>query len=149
MRFLRDPLTRRERSERMARIRSKNTNPELAVRKIVHSLGYRFRLHCPKLPGKPDLVLARHKAIIFVHGCFWHRHPDPHCKLARLPKSGLEFWLPKLNSNRDRDIRNQAELRCMGWKILTVWECELRDSERLTAVIRAFLKRKVEDDAGR
>jgi DNA mismatch endonuclease, patch repair protein len=91
-----DTLTLRERSERMALVRGKNTGPEMAVRKLVHRLGYRYRLHIRTLPGKPDLVFAGRRKVIFVHGCFWHRHPDKTCKLARMPKSRLEFWGPKM-----------------------------------------------------
>src|SRR3989442_5328713 len=98
-----DTLTRSERSKRMALIRSKNTKPELLVRKIAHSCGYRFRLHASQLPGKPDLVFHKQKKVIFVHGCFWHRHPG--CALARLPKSKLRYWIPKLNKNRRRDLK--------------------------------------------
>src|SRR5262245_44191753 len=102
-----DTLSASERSKRMALVRSKNTKPEVVVRKLVHSLGHRFRLHGRKLPGRPDLVFARQKKVLFVHGCFWHRHSDTRCALARLPKSRLEFWLPKLESNRLRDRRNR------------------------------------------
>lgn len=102
-----DTLTREERSERMSRVRSKNTVPELAVRRLVHALGYRFRLHRRDLPGTPDLAFPGHHKAIFVHGCFWHRHPDPDCKLARMPKSRQEFWKLKLEGNRARDLRNE------------------------------------------
>src|ERR1700733_2301956 len=95
-----DTLTRDERSERMALIRAKNTGPEITVRKLVHGLGYRYRLHGRLIPGRPDLVFAGRKKVIFVHGCFWHRHSDSACKLARMPKSRLEFWVPKLEKNR-------------------------------------------------
>ena len=98
-----DTLTQKERSQRMALIRAKNTGPELAVRKLVHGLGYRYRLHGSSTPGKPDLVFAGRKKAIFVHGCFWHRHSDSACKLGRMPKSRLEFWAPKLEKNQRRD----------------------------------------------
>jgi DNA mismatch endonuclease (patch repair protein) len=134
-----DTLTPEQRSERMSRVRGKNTGPELAVRRIVHSLGYRYRLHGAKLPGRPDLVFASRKAVIFVHGCFFHRHPDPACKLARLPKSRLDFWLPKLAANRARDERNVRELKGTNWRVLTLWECELGDKMRVIRRITTFL----------
>src|SRR5664279_1164504 len=102
-----DTLTKAERSARMARIRGKDTGTELVVRSLIHSLGYRYRLHAKSLPGRPDLVFRKRRKVVFVHGCFWHRHDDPGCKLARLPKSRLEFWVPKLEGNRDRDRTNQ------------------------------------------
>ena len=135
-----DTLTQPERSKRMSLIRGKNTSPELQVRRIVHSMGFRYSLHKKDLPGKPDIVLTRLNAIIFVHGCFWHRHAASRCRLARLPKSRLDFWLPKLESNRLRDQKNMRGLRSRGWKILVVWECELRDIERIKNRIRRFLE---------
>jgi DNA mismatch endonuclease (patch repair protein) len=135
-----DTLTKTQRSARMGLIRGKDTSPELAVRKLVHGLGYRYRLHGRGLPGKPDLVFRSRKRVIFVHGCFWHRHPDSACKLARLPKSRLDFWLPKLDSNRERDLKNQRELKAMGWKSLVIWECEIQDKASLVRQIRAFLR---------
>ena len=109
-----DTLAPLERSRRMAAIRGKNTKPELLVRRLVHRLGYRFRIHRTDLPGKPDMVFPAKRAVIFVHGCFWHRHPDPLCPLARLPKSRLNFWTPKLDGNRRRDILVSAHLQEMG-----------------------------------
>jgi DNA mismatch endonuclease (patch repair protein) len=120
-----DTLTRAERSERMSRVKGRDTGPEWAVRRLVHGLGYRYRLHRKDLPGCPDLVFPSRRKVIFVHGCFWHRHPDPACKFARLPKSRLEFWVPKLESNRARDLHSQARLIDMGWQIMIVWECEV------------------------
>jgi DNA mismatch endonuclease, patch repair protein len=105
----------------MSRVRGRGTAPEMLVRRIVHALGYRYRLHRRDLPGCPDLVFGKRKKIIFVHGCFWHRHDDSACKLARLPKSRLDFWLPKLEANRQRDERNQARLVAIGWKSLIIW----------------------------
>ena len=134
-----DTLTRIERSKRMALIRSKNTKPELLVRRIAHSCGYRFRLHVSDLPGKPDLVFPRHRKVIFVHGCFWHRHPG--CALARLPKSKLRFWVPKLTENRRRDLRNIARLRRDKWKVIVVWECQLKNPISLEKRIKKFLER--------
>lgn len=134
-----DTLSSEERSERMRRITGKNTGPEITVRKLVHSLGYRYRLHRRTLPGSPDLVFPRHRKVIFVHGCYWHRHDDPSCKLARLPKSRLDFWLPKLDANARRDVSAQAELLRLGWKILVIWECELRNLTLLESRIRSFI----------
>ncbi len=121
----------------MARVRSKNSRPELAVRKIVFAFGYRYRLHARTLPGCPDLVFRPRRKVIFVHGCFWHRHAN--CILARMPKSRVDFWTTKLEGNRKRDERNKRALAREGWKVLTIWECQLQDAERLAARIRRFL----------
>ena len=121
----------------MARVRSKNMRPEMAVRKLVFALGYRYRLHARDLPGCPDLVFRPRRKVIFVHGCFWHRHAD--CALARLPKSRLDFWEPKLEGNRQRDEKNNKALAQEGWKVLTVWECQVKDTVRLERRIRRFL----------
>lgn len=134
-----DTLTPSQRSERMSRVRGKGSQAELLVRTLVHRLGYRHRLHRADLPGKPDLVFPGRRKVIFVHGCFWHRHPDPACKLARLPKSRQDFWEPKLEGNRLRDLRVQDQLRELGWDSLTLWECELRDRACLENKIRTFL----------
>ncbi|MEQ1935829.1 MAG: DNA mismatch endonuclease Vsr [Fimbriimonadaceae bacterium] len=134
-----DNLTPLERSERMARIGSKNTRPELVVRSLVHNLGYRYRLHRKDLPGKPDLVFPRLNKVMFVHGCFWHRHPEPRCPLARLPKSRLDFWLPKLETNQVRDVHHKMRLIALGWQVHVVWECELRQKEHLKNELRRFL----------
>jgi DNA mismatch endonuclease, patch repair protein len=134
-----DSLTKTERSERMARVRHRDTKPELAVRKILSEMGFRYRLHRKDLPGKPDLAFIGKRKAIFVHGCFWHRHPDPTCKLARMPKSRLDFWEPKLEGNRQRDLRHQSELEAMGWQFLIVWECELSHREQLENKLLAFL----------
>ncbi|WP_236899128.1 very short patch repair endonuclease [Devosia sp. SL43] len=127
----------------MSTIRSKNTGPELKVRRLVHRLGFRYRLHRADLPGKPDLVFAGRRKVIFVHGCYWHRHDDPDCKLARLPKSRLEFWLPKLEGNRARDRKNETALAEKGWDILVLWECQVANSSFLEARIRAFLNDEI------
>ena len=134
-----DTLTPKERSERMSLVRGADTKPEMLVRRLVHGMGYRYRLHRRNLPGKPDLVFASRRKVIFVHGCFWHRHPDPECALARLPKSRLDFWKPKLEGKRERDVRNQARLGELGWEVLVIWECELRDVGTLRTRIREFL----------
>jgi len=137
-----DTLTPSERSERMSRVRYKDTKPELAVRRLVASLGYRFRLHSKRLPGRPDLVFPGARKVIFVHGCFWHRHPAKSCALARLPKSRLDFWLPKLAANRQRDVTQQRKVRRMGWSVMVVWECQLRRVPVLERRLRRFLEER-------
>jgi DNA mismatch endonuclease (patch repair protein) len=136
-----DPLTPAQRSERMSRVRSKNTKPELVIRKLVWSLGYRYRLHSKKLPGRPDLVFPSRKKVIFIHGCFWHQHGE-NCRQYRMPRSKLDFWLPKLESNKKRDALNQQALNELGWNYLVVWECQLKDKETLTSRIVDFLEDK-------
>jgi DNA mismatch endonuclease, patch repair protein len=135
-----DTLTPAERSERMGLVRHKDTRPELVVRRLVHGMGYRYRLHRRDLPGHPDLVFPRLRKIIFIHGCFWHRHAAAECKLARLPKSRQDFWVPKLEANRARDARNQEALSTAGWRVLVVWECELRHKEQLENKLKRFLE---------
>lgn len=135
-----DTLSKSERTERMRRIRGRDTKPEMIVRRLVHGMGYRYRLHQGGLPGKPDLVFPARKKAIFVHGCFWHRHPDPKCRLARMPKSRLDFWGPKLATNRERDERNLSRFEALGWLILEVWECQIRNRDELAARIREFLE---------
>ncbi|MBZ9883491.1 DNA mismatch endonuclease Vsr [Mesorhizobium sp. CA10] len=117
------------RSAIMASVHSKDTRPELIVRRTIHALGYRFRLHKRDLPGKPDLVLARHRLAVFVHGCFWHRHPG--CSKASLPKTHQDYWREKFAANRERDERVYAELTTAGWRVEVVWQCETRDKARL------------------
>jgi DNA mismatch endonuclease (patch repair protein) len=112
----------------MAAIRSKDTKPELIIRRGLHALGYRYRLHPAELPGKPDLVLPKHCAVIFVHGCFWHGHD---CPLFRWPANREEFWRAKIHGNVERDQRNEAAFRAGGWRIATVWECSLKGRQRL------------------
>jgi DNA mismatch endonuclease, patch repair protein len=127
-----------KRSANMARIGQRDTAPELAVRRSLHSLGYRFRLHRPDLPGKPDITLPRHRLAILVHGCFWHRHPR--CRFTYTPKTRVEFWTHKFDQNVARDRRVDRELRSMGWTVLTVWECETFDSVALTQRLERFFK---------
>jgi DNA mismatch endonuclease (patch repair protein) len=134
-----DVLPAEQRSERMSRVRSKDTKPEMVVRRLVHSLGCRFRLHNRQLPGSPDLVFARLKTVIFVHGCFWHRHPR--CKKASTPATNPDFWRGKFNANRLRDKRQIHQLRRLGWEALIVWECETRDPEKLKKRLCRELKR--------
>lgn len=134
-----DTLRPDQRSINMSRIRAKNTKAEVAVRRVAHRLGYRFRLHRADFPGKPDLVFPSRKSVIFVHGCFWHRHPNPSCKNSVLPKSHIEYWHPKLERNQMRDALDQAALENDGWRILIFWECELRDEQFIAAKLREFL----------
>lgn len=113
----------------MSRIRSRNTKPEVAVRKGLHALGLRFRLEGSNLPGRPDLVLARHRLVVFVHGCFWHQHEG--CRLASKPKTRHNYWDPKLAANVARDRRAARELKSLGWKVEVIWECETRKPQNL------------------
>lgn len=128
------------RSRMMSRIKGKNTKPEMTVRRTLHAMGYRYRLHARELPGKPDIVFRRRRLAIFIHGCFWHLHTDPSCKLARMPKSRIEFWGPKLEGNRARDGANVAAIEAMGWKVLLIWECQLGNLEQLRNMLRQFIE---------
>lgn len=122
------------RSDIMCAVKRAHTGPEIIVRQVLHALGLRFRLHRRDLPGSPDVVLPRHKTVVFVHGCFWHRHPG--CRFASTPKTRQEYWLPKFQANVERDLKKEAQLRELGWRILVVWECETRDSEELENRLR-------------
>lgn len=135
-----DTLTRQQRSARMARVGSKDTSPEWTVRRLLHRMGYRYRLHASDLPGRPDLVFRARRKVVFVHGCFWHQHSAPSCTLARQPKSRQEFWLPKFKTNVARDERVQADLAELGWEVFVVWECQLRDLASLGRDLREFLE---------
>lgn len=135
-----DTLTPEQRSERMSRVRGRDTKPELLVRRIAHEMGYRFRLHRRDLPGAPDLVFPSRRKVIFVHGCFWHRHTEPACKLARMPKSRLDFWATKLENNKKRDEKNIVLLNDLGWETLVMWECQTADRGALRVRIGEFLK---------
>jgi len=132
-----DTLDQPSRSRVMARVKGKNTGPELLVRKMVFAAGYRYRIHVKDLPGSPDLIFPGKRKVIFVHGCFWHRHDG--CKLARMPKSRIDFWSAKLNGNKLRDMRTFDALRRSGWQVMVVWECELRDLEGVAKTIQIFL----------
>jgi DNA mismatch endonuclease (patch repair protein) len=134
-----DSLSPKQRSQRMARVRSKNTAPELTVRKLLRTMGYGYRLHSRGLPGKPDIVISGRRTAIFVHGCFWHRHMEPLCRLARLPKSRLDFWLPKLEANRARDDAQREALALAGWRVVVVWECQLKDPTAVSQQLRGAL----------
>ena len=118
-----------QRSRNMSAIKSKNTKPEIAVRKILHSMGYRFRLHRKDLPGSPDIVLPKYKIVIFVHGCFWHRHKD--CKYSTTPKTRREFWENKFKANLKRDLEIQEKIKNLDWRSVVIWECETRSFDNL------------------
>jgi DNA mismatch endonuclease (patch repair protein) len=129
-----DRLTPSRRSWLMSQVRSQHTSPEIRVRKAAHSMGLRFRLHRSDLPGRPDLTLAKHHTVIFVHGCFWHRHPG--CMKASTPKSRQAFWNEKFQANRARDTRVQLALKKLGWRVLVIWECETKRPEQLSRWLR-------------
>ncbi|XYK79949.1 MAG: very short patch repair endonuclease [Labrenzia sp.] len=135
-----DILTPERRSKNMSAIRSKGMKPEMIVRKLVFSLDYRYRLHRKDMPGKPDLVFGPKKKAIFVHGCFWHQHHDPNCKDGRMPKSRLEYWVPKLERNRARDKASLEALAEQGWDCLVIWECETKELSQLESRILQFLE---------
>jgi DNA mismatch endonuclease (patch repair protein) len=132
-----DRLTTEQRSWNMSRIKGRDTGPEKRVRSLLHRLGFRFSLRRRDLPGRPDVVLPRHATVIFVHGCFWHRHSK--CLNAGIPKTRRDFWLAKLNSNVQRDRKNAIALKQLGWTVITVWECELRDEAKLSSRLLAEL----------
>ena len=134
-----DKLSKRRRSQNMAAIRSKNTKPEMIVRRIVYNFGYRYRLHRKDLPGKPDLVFGPRRAVIFVHGCFWHLHPKAGCLDARKPKSNKTYWLPKLKRNVERDAHNLEALQRLGWRVLVIWDCETKNAQCVARTIADFL----------
>ncbi|WP_132651939.1 very short patch repair endonuclease [Rhizobium sp. BK418] len=123
----------------MARVKATDSKPEMLVRRAVHRLGYRYRLHVRALPGTPDLVFPRLNKVIFVHGCFWHRHSG--CARTTTPKAHAEYWQRKFNDNVRRDERSQATLETLGWQVLVIWECEITDSDRLTEQLYTFLSR--------
>ena len=130
-----------QRSRNMSAIKSKNTKPEIKVRKVLHSMGYRFRLHSKDLPGSPDIVLPKYKTVIFVHGCFWHRHEN--CKYASTPKTRQEFWNKKFNDNILRDKKNLEILSSLGWKIIIIWECEIRNKKiNLEQIIKNVIQKR-------
>jgi len=118
-----------QRSRNMSAIKSKNTKPEIKVRKLLHSMGYRFRLHSKDLPGSPDIVLPKYKTVIFVHGCFWHRHEN--CKYASTPKTRKEFWNKKFTENKKRDSEIQEKIKILDWRSVVIWECETKNIENL------------------
>ena len=135
-----DKISPEQRSRNMAQIKGKNTKPEILVRSLLHRMGYRFRLHDKKLPGKPDIILPKYKAVIFVHGCFWHGHEG--CKRATIPATRTEFWKSKISENKVRDNNNIAALKNFGYRCLVVWQCELKDEVLLKQRLSDFLGTK-------
>ena len=131
-----DRLSTEARSRLMSKIGPRNTQPERRVRSLLHRLGYRFRLHRKDLPGKPDIVLPKHRMAVFVHGCFWHGHV---CKVDKMPKSRVDYWGPKIEANRERDTRKRQQLEALGWRVIEVWECELKSLASLEKRLRQEL----------
>jgi len=132
-----DVHSKQQRSYNMSQIKCRNTKPEMVVRCLVHRMGYRYSLHRDNLPGKPDLVLVKHKKIIFVHGCFWHMH---NCRYGEVkPATNKKFWQTKRQGNKQRDTRNINKLRKQGWKVLVIWECQIKNTARLTQKLQKFL----------
>ena len=129
-----DVHSKEVRSHNMSRIRSKNTKPELLVRKFLFANGFRYRLHNKLLPGKPDIVLKKYRIVIFIHGCFWHKHKN--CKYAFVPASNTHYWLPKLDKNVEKDVIAIKELRRLKWKVLVIWECNLKPSKQAKTLQR-------------
>ena len=141
-----DIVNAEKRSEIMSRIKGRNTTPELAVRRIAHGLGFRFRLHRRDLPGSPDLVFPRYRTVVFVHGCFWHRHDG--CRYAYRPKSRIQFWTKKFEENVARDARNEVALHDLGWRVVVIWECQTRDQGAVRARLLDHLGRRRVASAG-
>lgn len=139
-----DRITPEARSANMRAVRGRDTAPEMRVRSLAHRMGYRFRLHRRDLPGSPDLVFPRRRIVIFVHGCFWHRHPG--CRRTTVPKSRTGFWKAKFDRNVARDAANEQALRDAGWKVVVIWECETKDAGRLETILLAALGAAREDD---
>jgi DNA mismatch endonuclease (patch repair protein) len=134
-----DTVSKKRRSEIMSLVRGRDTRPEMDVRRMVHAMGHSYRLHRRDIPGIPDLAFIGRRKVIFVHGCFWHRHTG--CSSTRMPKSNVVFWREKLQANRRRDRTNQRRLAAMGWRFLVIWECELRNATAVRSRIAAFLGR--------
>ena len=132
-----DRFTSQERSRIMSRVKGQHTKPEKVVRSLLHSMGYRFRLHVKDLPGKPDIVLSKYRKVIFVHGCFWHGHKN--CSRAARPQTNADFWNKKLDSNIARDVNTQIQIAELGWQFLIVWQCEIKDVEKLRQRLTHFL----------
>ena len=137
-----DVFSREKRSQIMSRVSGKNTKPELVVRSLLHNMGYRFRLHRKDLPGKPDITLPKYHKVIFVHGCFWHGHAD--CPRSNRPTTNKMFWRVKLDKNIERDKVTVCNIRGLGWSVLTVWACEVKDKDKLTNKLLSFLESKEE-----
>lgn len=136
-----DRLSPEQRSRLMSRIKGKDTKPEIVVRKLLTSMGYRYRLHRKDLPGTPDIVFPGRKKVIFVSGCYWHRHPS--CSRASTPSTRKDFWEAKFNANVNRDRSNIAELQRQGWDVLTIWECEIKQPENLHSILTTFLSTRI------
>lgn len=132
-----DIVSRSKRKEIMSSVKQRHTKPEIIFRKILHHHGFRFRLHSKKLPGTPDIVLPKYKAVIFVHVCFWHQHEG--CRKSRRPTSNVEFWNEKLDRNIARDNQKESKLKSSGWKVLTIWDCEIKDEDLLIEKVKFFL----------
>jgi DNA mismatch endonuclease (patch repair protein) len=132
-----DKLSKDARSALMGRVKQKDTEPEITVRKSLHAMGYRFRLHRKDLPGRPDIVLPKHKAVVFVHGCFWHGHS---CNRGRLPATNVDFWQDKIAKNRERDRKAVAQLESLGYRVLVVWECDTREAKTLNGKLERFFE---------
>lgn len=132
-----DVFSAEKRSWIMSRVKARDTEPELIVRSMIHRMGFRFRINREDLPGKPDIVLPRHRKVIFIHGCFWHGHPG--CSRSKRPLTNREFWDKKIDGNIERDKRAQRELLSMGWRVLTVWQCQTRDRDKLLSELEEFL----------
>ncbi len=142
-----DRISKEKRSWNMRQIKGRNTKPEILVRSVLHRAGYRFTVNGPKnkaLPGRPDIVLPKYKTVIFVHGCFWHRHEN--CKRAATPKSNKKFWLEKFERNVKRDEKNLKDLKNLGWNVITIWECELKEQEKVIEIIEQQLNTKSSPD---
>ncbi|MDT3377411.1 very short patch repair endonuclease [Labrys neptuniae] len=137
-----DRLTPERRSWLMSRVRSKNTSPEIRVRRLAHAMGLRFRLYRNDLPGRPDLVFPRHRAVLFVHGCFWHRHSG--CAKASTPKSRMEFWRTKFELNVERDRQNEAMLLALGWRVFIIWECETKSEQKIRSLLSGIAQNSFE-----
>ena len=133
-----DSLSKERRSWNMSRIKGRDTKPEVIVRSLLHMMGYRFRLHRKDFPGKPDIVLPKYRTVIFVHGCFWHRHKS--CKFAYVPKTRVEFWQNKFQGNIERDKLNQAKLKKAGWQVIVIWECHIKKLKALQKTLKKMLK---------
>ncbi len=142
-----DTRTPEQRRRIMQSVKSKNTGPELVVRRLLHGMGYRYRLHRKDLPGRPDIVFGSRRKAIFVHGCFWHGHG---CSKGRLPKSRLAYWQPKVDKNRERDRTKLEQLQSMGWSVLTIWQCETADLQALASRLQDFVgSREIRSTSGR
>ena len=141
-----DTRTPEQRRRIMQSVKSENTGPELAVRRLLHGMGYRYRLHRRDLPGRPDIAFVSRRKAIFVHGCFWHGHG---CSKGRLPKSRLDYWQPKVDKNRERDRTKEEQLKSLGWSVMTIWQCETRDLEALAARLQDFVgNREIRSTSG-